>query len=58
MNQEEWALHSIEWKRGWSEGQNAILDCTQVYYDQHSDEWKAGFMYARQHPIGPVMIPQ
>ena len=30
MNQEEWALHSIEWKRGWSEGQNAMLDCKQV----------------------------
>lgn len=52
MSNEEWIAHTAEWKRGWRYGQGD--DTIQV---ENSEEFKAGYRYAIDHPFGPVAVP-
>ena len=47
MTNEEWLNHSIEWRKGWHSA-NADMP----YDKNQSEDWKQGYIYALNNPMG------
>lgn len=52
MTTEEWRNKTDEWRKGWK-----CCNESGEIPEEKTDDFVAGYIYALEHPFGPVAVP-